>query len=45
MTARRATLLSMLAATATSNHYTMVTRHVRHFERVPDLQVENWFEE
>lgn len=33
----------MLAATAKVHGLTVVTRNVRHFERVPRLQVENWF--
>ncbi|KNZ33958.1 MAG: hypothetical protein AD742_04140 [Methylibium sp. NZG] len=34
----------LLAATALAHDLTMVTRNVRHFDRVPDLQVENWFD-
>ncbi len=34
---------SMLAATAHVHELTMVTRNVRHFERVPGLVIENWF--
>ncbi|MDP1692320.1 MAG: PIN domain-containing protein [Burkholderiaceae bacterium] len=33
----------MLAATAKVHGLTVVTRKLRHFERVPGLQVENWF--
>ena len=33
----------MLAATAKVHGLTVVTRNLRHFERVPGLQVENWF--
>ncbi len=33
----------MLAATASVHGLAVVTRNVRHFERVPDVQVENWF--
>ena len=33
-----------IAATALANDLVIVTHDVRHFERVPDLQVENWFE-
>lgn len=33
----------MLAATAVVHDLTMVTRNVRHFDRMPDLHVENWF--
>jgi predicted nucleic acid-binding protein len=33
----------MLAATAQVHRLTVVTRNVRHFERVPGLQIENWF--
>lgn len=32
-----------LAGTALAHGLTMVTRNVSHFERVPGLQVENWF--
>lgn len=31
-----------IAAIALANNLTMVTGNVRHFERVPGLQVENW---
>lgn len=34
-----------IAATALSNDLVLVTRNVRHFERIPQLQVENWFED
>jgi len=33
----------LLAATALAHDLTMVTRNVRHFDRVPGLLVENWF--
>jgi predicted nucleic acid-binding protein len=33
----------MLAVTAKVHGLTVVTRNQRHFERVPGLQVENWF--
>ena len=33
----------MLAAMASVHGLTVVTRNVRHFERVPDSRVENWF--
>lgn len=33
----------MLAATAATHDLTVVTRNVRHFQRVPNTQVENWF--
>ena len=33
----------MIAATALVHRLTVVTRNVRHFERVPGLAVENWF--
>ena len=33
----------MLAATASVHGLAVVTRNVRHFERVPGAQVENWF--
>ncbi len=32
----------MIASTAIHLNYTLVTNNVRHFERVPDLTVENW---
>jgi len=35
---------SLLAATALANNLVMVIRNVRHFERVEDLVVENWFD-
>lgn len=35
---------SLLAATALTHGLVMVTRNVRHFERVEDLVVENWFD-
>jgi tRNA(fMet)-specific endonuclease VapC len=34
-----------IAATALSNDLVLVTRNVRHFERIPQLQIENWFED
>lgn len=34
----------LLAATALAHDLTMVTRNVRHFDRVPGLLVENWFD-
>lgn len=33
----------MVGATAQVHGLTMVTRNVRHFERVPNLPIENWF--
>ena len=33
----------LLAATAQVHSLTVVTRNVRHFERVPGLTIENWF--
>lgn len=33
----------MLAATASAHGLTVVTRNVRHFDRVPGALVENWF--
>ncbi len=35
----------LLAATALAYDLTMVTRNLRHFDRVPGLVVENWFAE
>jgi len=32
----------LIGATALVREYTVVTGNVRHFERIPDLQVENW---
>ncbi|MDA0266950.1 MAG: type II toxin-antitoxin system VapC family toxin [Cyanobacteria bacterium] len=32
----------LIAATALSHNLTMVTANQREFERVPDLQIENW---
>ena len=34
-----------IAATALTNDLVLVTRNVRHFERIPQLQIENWFED
>ena len=33
---------TMIAAHALSLNATIVTNNVRHFERVPDLRLENW---
>ena len=33
----------MVGATAQVHGMTMVTRNVRHFERVPGIAIENWF--
>ncbi len=33
----------VIAATASVHDLIVVTRSVRHFERIPGLQVENWF--
>ena len=45
--ARRGVLIGvedvLIGATALVREYTVVTGNVRHFERIPDLQVENWF--
>ena len=45
--ARRGELIGMedvlIGATALVREYTVVTGNVRHFERIPDLQIENWF--
>jgi tRNA(fMet)-specific endonuclease VapC len=44
--ARRGTLIGvedlLIGATALGRAYTVVTGNVRHFERIPNLQVENW---
>jgi tRNA(fMet)-specific endonuclease VapC len=32
----------LIAATALSHNYIIVTSHVREFQRVPNLQIENW---
>lgn len=34
---------AFIAATAMSHNLVLVTRNLRHFEHVPDLDVENWF--
>lgn len=34
-----------IAATALAHGLILVTRNTRHFERIPDLVVENWFAE
>lgn len=36
---------TFLAATALTFQLVMVTRNVRHFEKVPGLTIENWFHE
>ncbi len=36
---------TFLAATALTFQLVMVTRNVRHFEKVPGLEIENWFPE
>lgn len=33
----------LLAATAVSHKLTLVTHNVRHFSRIPNLKVEDWF--
>ena len=33
-----------IAATALSQDFTLVSRNTRHFERMPGLKLENWFE-
>ena len=35
----------MIAATAKTNGFVLVTRNVRHFDHVAGLKVENWFEQ
>ncbi|BAZ80210.1 hypothetical protein NIES73_14600 [Sphaerospermopsis kisseleviana NIES-73] len=32
----------LIAATALSHHHIVVTSNVREFQRVPNLQIENW---
>lgn len=32
----------LIGATALANDYTVVTGNVRHFQRIPNLRVENW---
>jgi predicted nucleic acid-binding protein len=34
-----------IAAVALAHGFTVITGNVRHFQRVPGLSVENWFEE
>jgi len=34
----------LIAASAITNQYTMVTANIRHFSRIRGLQVENWLE-
>jgi predicted nucleic acid-binding protein len=44
--ARRGELIGvedlLIGATALAREYTVVTGNVRHFERIPNLRVENW---
>ena len=46
--ARRGTLIGvedlLIGATALVRAYTVVTGNVRHFERIPNLQIENWLD-
>jgi predicted nucleic acid-binding protein len=35
---------ALIAATALRHGMTLVTRNTRHFDRVPYLRIENWFE-
>jgi tRNA(fMet)-specific endonuclease VapC len=35
----------LIAGTALANNLTLITRNTREFERVPGLQVENWYGE
>lgn len=35
---------SLIAAAALRHGFTLVTRNVRHFDRIPNLSLENWFE-
>ncbi|MGH2594189.1 MAG: type II toxin-antitoxin system VapC family toxin [Anaerolineae bacterium] len=32
----------LIAATALARGYTLITRNLKHFQRIPDLQLENW---
>jgi tRNA(fMet)-specific endonuclease VapC len=34
----------MIAAIALCNGLTVVSANTKHFDRIPDLQVQNWFE-
>jgi tRNA(fMet)-specific endonuclease VapC len=33
----------LIAATAQANQLTVVTRNMKHFSRLPNIEVENWF--
>ncbi len=35
----------LIASVAVSNHLTLVTNNVRHFERISELALENWLAE
>jgi tRNA(fMet)-specific endonuclease VapC len=34
----------LIAGTAKAAAHTLVTRNIRHFDRIPELKLENWFE-
>lgn len=34
----------LIGATAIHNNLTLVTGNVKHFERMPDLRIENWMD-
>ena len=33
----------LIAATAITNNFTLVTHHTKHFENIPNLKLEDWF--
>jgi len=35
----------LIAASAITNQFTVVTANIRHFSRIAGLQIENWFEQ
>ena len=35
----------LIAASAITNQFTMVTANIRHFSRITGLRIENWFEQ
>ena len=32
----------LIGVTALAHNYTVVTAHIRHFQRIPNVRVENW---